>query len=415
MKERLGMVALLVVVVCLEVGMNTLNKAATTRGMSNFIFVVYSNALALLFLLPSTILYHRLKPPPVWTFGIFGRICVTALLSCAAQTLQYIGIEYSSPTLASAMANLIPAFTFIFAAVAGMEILSLKEPSSLAKSIGTIVLITGAFVITFYKGPPLLLFQHTYYNSIPHPLLPQQSNWILGSFLLVNYSFFISMLLLVQAWILKDYPGELILTVITCALVTILSTLVAMVAERNVNAWKLRPDMELIAICYNAIIMVGFRSVVCAWAVRKKGPVFVAMFIPLGMVAAVIMGVTFLRDDLYTGSVIGASIIALGFYTVMWGTVMEVKESIETNIDNSNGKLEVVATRLLPTGMTDGERLKSIAAVRLLPTAKIPHALRTLIDEGGDFFDCDTPKEPMEEDDRMNNHPVANTTLEELN
>nr|GME00881.1 WAT1-related protein At3g28050-like isoform X1 [Ipomoea batatas] len=136
-----------------------------------------------------------------------------------------------------------------------MEILSLKEPSSLAKSIGTIVLITGAFVITFYKGPPLLLFQHTYYNSIPHPLLPQQSNWILGSFLLVNYSFFISMLLLVQAWILKDYPGELILTVITCALVTILSTLVAMVAERNVNAWKLRPDMELIAICYNVSII----------------------------------------------------------------------------------------------------------------------------------------------------------------
>nr|GLL49888.1 uncharacterized protein LOC109152077 [Ipomoea trifida] len=51
----------------------------------------------------------------------------------------------------------------------------------------------------------------------------------------------------------------------------------------------------------------------------------------------------------------------------------------------------------------------------LSTTTKIPHASRTLIDEGGDFFDCDTPKEPMEEDDRMNNHPVANTTLEELN
>ncbi|XP_019157920.1 PREDICTED: WAT1-related protein At3g28050-like [Ipomoea nil] len=338
MKERLGMMVVLMVVVCLEVGMNTLNKVATTRGMSNFIFVLYSNALALLFLLPSTILYHRLMPPPVLTFGIFGRICITALLSYAGQTLQYIGIEYSSPTLASAMADLIPAFTFIFAVVAGMEILSLKERSSLAKSIGTIVLITGAFVITFYKGPPLLLFQHAYYNS----LLPQQSNWILGSFILVTSSLFISMLFLVQAWILKDYPGELMLTVITCALVTILSAIAAMIAERNVNAWKLRPDMELIAICYNAIIMVGFRSVVYAWAVRKKGPVFVAMFIPLGMVAAVIMGVTFLRDDLYTGSVIGASIIALGFYTVMWGKAMEVKENIETNIDNSNEKVPLL-------------------------------------------------------------------------
>lgn len=47
--------------------------------------------------------------------------------------------------------------------------------------------------------------------------------------------------------------------------------------------------------------MVGFRSVVYAWGVRKKGPVFVAMFMPLGMVAAVILGVTFLGDDIYIG------------------------------------------------------------------------------------------------------------------
>lgn len=58
-----------------------------------------------------------------------------------------------------------------------------------------------------------------------------------------------------QARILKDYPAELMLTIIACALVTVLSAIVAMVAERNVNAWKLIPDIELIAICYNVSII----------------------------------------------------------------------------------------------------------------------------------------------------------------
>nr|GMD97037.1 wat1-related protein [Ipomoea batatas] len=92
-----------------------------------------------------------------------------------------------------------------------------------------------------------------------------------------------------------------------------------------------------------AIIVVGFRSVVYAWATRKKGPVFVAMFLPPGIVAAAIMGITFLGDDLYTGSVVGASIIALGFYTVIWGKAREVKEEgIEPIIDNNNEKVALL-------------------------------------------------------------------------
>lgn len=43
----------------LEVGSNTLVKAATNNGMSNFVYVAYSNSLAFFFLLSSTLLYHR--------------------------------------------------------------------------------------------------------------------------------------------------------------------------------------------------------------------------------------------------------------------------------------------------------------------------------------------------------------------
>ena len=42
-----------------QVGLNTIVKFAITKGMSNFVFVVYSNAMAFFFLLPSTFFFHR--------------------------------------------------------------------------------------------------------------------------------------------------------------------------------------------------------------------------------------------------------------------------------------------------------------------------------------------------------------------
>jgi len=100
------------------------------------------------------------------------------------------------------------------------------------------------------------------------------------------------------------------------------------------------------------------RSVVYAWACGKKGPVYVAMFSPLEIVIALAMGIVFLGDTIYLGryvhayiyiarnsvrflvtnklldfdslcSVIGAAIIAIGFYAVIWGQAQEETMSCE--------------------------------------------------------------------------------------
>lgn len=49
---------------------------------------------------------------------------------CVYLMLGYTGLKYSSPTLASAMSNLTPAFTFIFALLFGYFIF-LRNPSSI--------------------------------------------------------------------------------------------------------------------------------------------------------------------------------------------------------------------------------------------------------------------------------------------
>ncbi|XP_031263180.1 WAT1-related protein At5g40240-like [Pistacia vera] len=96
-------------------------------------------------------------------------------------------------------------------------------------------------------------------------------------------------------------------------------------SERNPNSWTLRADMELIAILYSAVFGVALRNLVHAWACHKKGPVYVSMFKPVGIIIAVVMGVTLLGDTLYLGSITGGSIIAFGFYSALWGQAQEEK------------------------------------------------------------------------------------------
>ena len=57
--QGLSVTAMMILAQISEVGLNTMFKAATTSGMSNFVYIVYSNALALCVLLPTTFLYHR--------------------------------------------------------------------------------------------------------------------------------------------------------------------------------------------------------------------------------------------------------------------------------------------------------------------------------------------------------------------
>lgn len=292
--------------------------------MSDYVFVVYSNALAVPVLFLCSLLFHRRRSPPPLTPSILCRIFLLGLVSCSLQMLKFIGIGYSSPTLASAMTNLIPAFTYVLAIVTRMEKLDLKVKSSRAKCLGTLVSVAGALLITIYKGPGIE-FASTTPSMLNHNLLLPRSNWIIGGFLTAAAAFMVAVLLVFQTSIIRDYPAELIVTLISHIFATMQSSLVSLIAERDPSAWRLRLDMELIAVGYSGIFVVALRGAVYAWVLHQKGPVFVAMFKPAGIVIAVIMGVTFLGDKLHLGSVIGAAIIALGFYTVVWGKAKEEK------------------------------------------------------------------------------------------
>ncbi|KAF8039468.1 hypothetical protein BT93_B1870 [Corymbia citriodora subsp. variegata] len=216
-----------------------------------------------------------------------------------------------------------------------MEKVNWKSSSSQAKLVGTIASILGAFVVTLYKGPPILLPPSPPLVQPRHLLflLSRQSNWILGGFLLVAEAFLISLWYIGQAFILKDYPVVLNLMFYSTFFSTILSGLLSFIIVREPQLWILKVNVGLVAILYSAMVAGVFRATLCVWCLKKTGPVYVSMFKPLGVIFAVGLGFIFLGEMLYLGSLIGATVIVIGFYGVVWG---KSKEEEDKTIEGSS-------------------------------------------------------------------------------
>ncbi|PPD80067.1 hypothetical protein GOBAR_DD23003 [Gossypium barbadense] len=347
-KEMIGLpIVGMVMAEVAQVGLMIMGKAAMSHGMPNFVLFSFqcsclSHSPPCFFSLPQ-VPSHR---PPL-TFSILCWFFLLGLL-CFAQISGYAGIYYSSPTLATAMLNLIPGLTFILAVAFRMETLNLRSSTSQAKSLGTIVSIAGAFIVTFYKGPSLLMAPS--HSSSPHLLLGQQSNWVIGGFLLAADCVFASAWLIVQASVLKKFPAELFVVFYYCFFVTLQSGIICLIMGGDLSAWSFKPDVRLVAVIYSAVFGSAFQLGVSTWCMHRTGPVFVSMFKPLGIVVSVVIGVIFLGDTSFLGSLVGAIVIVTGFYSVMWGKAKEGKLDVQTQGMMSESSSQKVALLSNNTG-----------------------------------------------------------------
>ncbi|CAN1272691.1 WAT1-related protein At3g28050 [Linum perenne] len=297
------------------VGIFTLFKTATIEGMSHYVFVPYSYGIASLVLLLPCFFFHRSVNVPPLSFQIMCRIGLLALAGSSSRIIGYAGLYYSSPLLSSAIGNLNPAFTFMLALIFRMEKVAVTRKSSQAKVVGTIVSTAGAFIITLYKGQPIVFVvtqPRSSSTKLVHPATAQ--NWVLGSILLTLQYILGSLWSILLTRILHKYSDGLTVIFIYNTLVSIIGAAVTLIIEGTSSpVWILSSNTALTSVF----------SAVNAWVLPVKGPVFVAMFTPFSMVIAVAMGVMMLGDTLHIGSLIGATAITIGFYMLMWGKVKE--------------------------------------------------------------------------------------------
>ncbi|CAA0812866.1 WAT1-related protein [Striga hermonthica] len=318
-----------IAMICLQfgyAGMNIITKVSLNRGMSHYVLVVYRHAFATAVIAPFALVLER-KVRPKITFTIFMQLFVLGLLGPVIdQNFYYAGLKFTSPTFSCAMSNMLPAMTFVMAVLCRMEKLEIKKVRCQAKVVGTIVTVAGAMLMTLYKGDMINLFWSKYLH---HPLrsnVPSSTgqhtdkDWFKGSILLIIATFAWASFFILQAITMRKYTAQLSLTALVCFMGTLQSIAVTFVMEHKPHVWAIGFDMNLLAAAY-----------------AKRGPVFVTAFSPLMMIIVAIMGSFILAEKIYVGGVLGAVLIVIGLYSVLWGKYKEYKEKEEEILEPVKG------------------------------------------------------------------------------
>lgn len=324
-------------------GMGIITTVCLKEGMNHFILSVYRNIFAFLAIAPFALIFER-KTRPKMTISVFLKIVVLSFLEPVLdQSFYYVGLKYSSATFAAAVMNVLPAITFIMATIFRLEKVNVRKLSSQAKIIGTIVTVSGAMVMTMYRGPIVNIFgTHAVDHQVnSHAASSNGPHFVFGAVFLFCSCIGWSAFFVVQSFTLKEYPSELSLTAWVCFMGSIEGGIVSIFAVRERTAWKLGWDSRLLASSYTGVVCSGIAYYIQGFVNRTKGPVFVTVFSPLCMIITAAFGSLFLHELLHLGSIIGAVIIVVGLYTVVWGKSKDPSTTPPTSQDeliNENGK-----------------------------------------------------------------------------
>ncbi|MBA0677193.1 hypothetical protein Goari_018612 [Gossypium aridum] len=313
-------------------GMFIISMVSLKHGMSNFILATYRHLAATIIIAPFAFLLEKF---PL----LLPLIFLDHTLPVLDQNLYFLGMKYTSATYASAFLNIVPAVTFIMAMIFRLEKINVKKIRSVAKIIGTAITVMGAMVMTLYKGPIIDFFKSG--GAIHHGTTTESAdkNRVAVTIMLLGSVFCGSSFFILQSFTLKKYPAELSLTAWICFMGMLEGAGVSLVMVRDLSAWKIGWDSRLLAATYSGVVCSGITFYAQGVVIRKRGPVFVTSFSPLCMIITAALGAIILAEKLHLGSILGAIIIVLGLYTVVWGKSKDGKNT-ETD-DKSNGLQEL--------------------------------------------------------------------------
>ncbi|KAG5067561.1 hypothetical protein JHK86_011292 [Glycine max] len=336
-------------------GMFILAMDAIKKGMSHYVFIVYRNAIASMTLAPFAFVLER-KVRSKMTVRIFSEIMALAFFEDQIIIMK-CGIMYGSyrfkgivSFVERAISQCLPfspypseekrdihikkdkgslqledhKIQFSDQSSSSVQIrkgsiyfctehMKMKEVACQAKVIGTIVTFGGTLLMALYKGPLL--------SNVNNPT---GNHWILGTcFLLIGCAGF-SAFYILQTITLRKYPTEKSLATRVCFVGALQSSIVAAIAERHhPHAWALGWDTRLFAPAYAGIVTSGVQYYIQGMVIKSMGPVIVTAFNPLRMIIITTLACIVLSEQLYLGSIIGAIVVVLGLYLVVWGKYKE--------------------------------------------------------------------------------------------
>ncbi|XP_047168512.1 WAT1-related protein At1g25270-like isoform X1 [Vigna umbellata] len=327
---------------------NVLYKLAINDGMSVRIITAYRLIFAAASTVPLALIFER-KNIRTLTWRVILKSFFCGLFGGSLfQNLYFESLKLISATFASAVFNLIPAVTFILAVTSGFEKLNFQRAAGKAKVLGTITGVGGAMMLTFLKGVEINIW--TSHINLLHKkgttetLNGDSGSKLLGVFCGLGSCLCFALWLIIQAQMSKEFPGHHSSTALMSTMGAIQATVFALCIEKDWSQWRLGWNIRLLASAYSGIVASGIMVVVIAWCVRMRGPLYASVFNPLLLVLVAVAGSLMLDEKLYVGSVMGAVLIVMGLYMVLWGKSKEMKRVSDLETTPEIEEIEVVVT-----------------------------------------------------------------------
>ncbi|KAJ6851164.1 WAT1-related protein-like isoform X1 [Iris pallida] len=323
--SRLGAPLSMILVQVFTTGMLLLSKVALGRGTFVFAFLAYRNAIGALFLAPFALLLEREMlrklnwKAAMWIFisAFFGILM--------ALSLYYYGLRDTTAAFSSNFLNLIPIITFVFAVVAGMEMLELSSRVGKIKVIGSLLCVGGAMTVSLYRGRALHIWPSD--RSVIHLNFAKEEgmhHWLRGTLFLLCSCFSYAAWFIVQVKLLQVYPSKYCTTMLTCMAGSFQTALVGIIVDRQKHAWSLRWDLQLLTIVYTGIFNTDATFCLISWVIAQRGPTYPSMFNSLSVIFTTVLESLLMGQDITTGSLLGMLVIIGGLYAFLWGKGKEL-------------------------------------------------------------------------------------------
>ncbi|KDP46086.1 hypothetical protein JCGZ_06597 [Jatropha curcas] len=330
-------------------GVNVFYKLASYDGMNLRVLIAYRFIFASAFLIPLALIFERKIRPKLTKTILFQAFLCGFIGGSLTQTLYVEGLVLTSATFASAMTNLTPAVTFVLAILFGLEKMGLRTLAGKAKVMGTLLGIGGAMLLIFFKGAEIDIWS-THVNLMklvkPHGghVAASDSTRVLGSLLSICNCISFSVWLIIQAKMSANFPCPYSSAALMASVAAILQVVFTLCIDRDLSQWKLGWNIRLFTAAYAGIVVQGVTITLITWCVSIKGPLYASIFNPLQLVFSALEGSLLIDEPLHVGSILGATLIVCGLYTVLWGKDTEAKKISQLIPLKISEEIEIMST-----------------------------------------------------------------------